>query len=333
MVVDQRAANSKQAGLAIHGNLDIPVLIALLRSCDEMLEAILDPFDRPLEDDGAQRNADVFGVENELRSEAAAHIRGHDADRVLVETQHVAKHAQCGVRHLGRGPHRQTLIVRVACRNGSAALDRVTPATMLPKGFLEYVPRRRERSLYVAVSHREFGKEVVRRSAVDGGRTRGKCRLAIRSRRQRLPIHLDQLGCILRDIAIFSHDHGNRLSNMNRLVPDERWPVQVLLVVLARQAHHHELVAQMRQQVISDQHRVHPLQSERGILANAANQSVSVRAAHECGLQHARHVQIVDKAALSPQQRLVLQPRHRAADETHLALLPATRSTASTMPW
>ena len=204
---------------------------------------------------------------------------------------------------------------------------------MLPEGFLENVLRRRERSLYVAVSHREFGKEVVRRSAVDSGRARGKCRLAIRSRRQRLPIHLDQRGCILGDIAIFGHDHCNRLANINRLVPDERWPVQVLLVVLARQAHHDELVAQMRQQVISDQHRVHPLQSERGILANAANQSVSVRAAYECGLQHAGHVQIVDEAAFSPQQRLVLQPGHRAADEAHSAFVPATRSTASTMPW
>ena len=48
MVVDQRAANCQQAGLAIHGNLDVPVLIALLRRCDEMLEPILDPFDRPL---------------------------------------------------------------------------------------------------------------------------------------------------------------------------------------------------------------------------------------------------------------------------------------------
>ena len=72
-------------------------------------------------------------------------------------------------------------------------------------------------------------------------------------------------------------------------------------------------------EIIEREHRVHARQRQRGILRDAADQRVRMRAAHEASVQHAGHRDVVDEAAVPPQQRVVLEPGDARSDQRNHA--------------
>ena len=92
VVVDQPAAQAEDAGVAIDRDLHVPDLVALLGRGDEMLEPILDPFDRaPASASAASATITSSGIEDEFRPEAAADVGRGDAQPVLVEAEQLRK--------------------------------------------------------------------------------------------------------------------------------------------------------------------------------------------------------------------------------------------------
>ena len=184
----------------------------------------------------------------------------------------------------------------------------------------------------VTVGHVELGKEVVRRLAMHQGRAGGERRAAVRGRGQRLVVDVDERRCVFGNVAIIGHHDRHSLADMHHLVARERRTIQILLIARARQADDHELGGEVRHDVGAREDGVHARQRERGRLVDAADRSVRMRAAHEGGVQHPGHPDVVDEAALALEQRLVFQPRHRAADDSHARSRFAASSAASTIP-
>ena len=333
MVVDQPAADAEQARVAIDRHFDLPVLVALLRGGDEMLEPILDPLYRPLEEHRGEAGNHILRVKDQLGPEAAADIGRDHAHLVLVAPEHVAEQPLRRVRHLRRAPQRQPVFERVVRRHGAAALDRMAAAAVLPQRFAKDVRRFLERRVDVAVAHVELGEQVVRRLAMRFRRAGAKGGAAVGGRGQRLVVDVDERRRILGDISIVRHHDGERLPDMHRLVARERRAVEVLLVARARQPDHHVLGREMRQEVRADEDRMHAGQRSRGCFVDAPDRGMRMRAAHEGGVQHAGEPDIVDEAAFALQQWLVFEPGHRAADDPHARRRFAAASAASTMPW
>ena len=116
MIVNHFAADREQMTAGVDGHLDIPILIAFLGRGDEVLQPIFDPLHRASDDHRTDGDTHILGIENQLGSKPTAYIGCHDAHGVFVETEHVAQHPLCSMRHLGGGPHRQPFIVFIKHR-------------------------------------------------------------------------------------------------------------------------------------------------------------------------------------------------------------------------
>ena len=86
-IADHRSARAEQASVVVESDLDVPVLIPLLNRRHEMLAPVLDPFDRPSQQEACRRDRHLFGIENELCAKSAADIGRDDADAILVEPE------------------------------------------------------------------------------------------------------------------------------------------------------------------------------------------------------------------------------------------------------
>ena len=257
VIVYQRAADAEQARLVIDRHFDIPVLVALLRRGDEMLEAVLDPFHRPLQQYGRQAGDDILRVEDQLRAEPAADVGRDDAYLVLVAPEHVAKEAHRSVRHLRRAPERKPVVQRVMQRDGAAAFDRMAAAAVLPERFAEDMRRFLECRVDIAVGHVELGEQVVRRLAMHQRRAGGERRAAVRGRGQRLVVDVDERRCVFGNVAIIGDHDRHGLADMHHFVARERRTIQILLIARARQADDHELGGEVRHDVGAREDGVH----------------------------------------------------------------------------
>ena len=110
LIVDQRAPDGEQFSVRAQGDLQIPILVALLNGRQEMLTTILDPLDRPPEQARRNRHHDFFRIDQIFRPEAAADIRGDDTQFVVVEPQELDQSKADFVRALRRAPDRRAIL-------------------------------------------------------------------------------------------------------------------------------------------------------------------------------------------------------------------------------
>ena len=83
--MDHLPAHAEQAAVVIEGDLEIPILIALLHRGEKMLAPVFDPFDRPSQEQAGRRQRHLFRIHDELGAEAAADVGRHHAQLIFVE--------------------------------------------------------------------------------------------------------------------------------------------------------------------------------------------------------------------------------------------------------
>jgi hypothetical protein len=79
----------------------------------QRLAAGLGPLDRLARAGGPQQADDLLGVDLQLAAEAAADVGSHHAQLVLGHPGDHREHDPQDVRHLGRGPHRVVVALRL----------------------------------------------------------------------------------------------------------------------------------------------------------------------------------------------------------------------------
>ena len=85
--MEELSAHAKDARFRIDGDLEIPILVALLHGGHEVLAPVLDPFQRTLEQLRRGRHRDILGIDAQLRPEAAADIGRCHAQARFVDAQ------------------------------------------------------------------------------------------------------------------------------------------------------------------------------------------------------------------------------------------------------
>ena len=123
--MQQAPAYAEDAAVVRGGDLDLPVLVALLDRGEEMLAAVLDPGDRAFQELRGGCDRHVLRIDAELRAEAAADVRRRDAQAIVVEVEQTHERIEEVVRLLGRGPHRERTIGFAVLGEDAAAFDRM----------------------------------------------------------------------------------------------------------------------------------------------------------------------------------------------------------------
>ena len=196
----------------------VPVLVAFLDRGEKVLAAILDPPHGSFENSACHAGHRVFGIQEVLPAERAPHVGNDDPDPMLVRAEELDQTVADLVRGLRRRPHRQHVGVGLVVGNDAARLDGVRAAPMLLERDPERVRSVGECGGAVPVLGVELGDHVVGGCRVHGRRTRGQRFAAIRHRRQRLVVDIDQRGGVLGDIARIRQHHGDRFSGEAHLL-------------------------------------------------------------------------------------------------------------------
>ena len=116
-----------QAGdLALLGRRDLGghVVVARERGRGQVLDAVLDPFDRLAGDDRGHRGADVAGIGADLVAEAAADVGRDHVDLVLRNFRDQRHHGADHMRRLEGAPDRQLALDLVERADALAGLQR-----------------------------------------------------------------------------------------------------------------------------------------------------------------------------------------------------------------
>ncbi len=175
-------------------------VVAAVRVGQERFAALGRPLDRAVD---ALRRPDhrrLFGVQVDLRAEAAADVGRDDAHLVLGQAEHEGRHQQAlDVRILVRDVERVRVVGAVVRRERRARLDRVRDEPVVDDVELRHVRGLRERGVDRGlVAERPRVALVAGRLLVDLRRARLQRIDDVDDRRQHVVVDVDQLGRVLR---------------------------------------------------------------------------------------------------------------------------------------
>ena len=298
----------------VEGDLEIPMLVALLDGGEKMLAPVLDPFDRPAQEEACASERHLLRIHHELGAEAAADVRRHDPQLIFIETQHSHEKAAHLVGELRRRPERQPVLVGVVDGDRAASLDRVRAAAVLLEIDADAPRGAREGIRGVAIGLLELDQEVALAGPVGARRLRGERVAAIGDRGQRFVIDGNQRRSVFGNVARPRDHDRHRLADKGDLVLGKRKRRDVARELRRAKLKRQPLLREERCKIAERQHRVDAGAGTRGRGVDATDCSVGVRAAHECRLEHAGKGKIGDEAALAREQRRILEPPDGAAD-------------------
>src|SRR5580704_4453580 len=298
----------------VERDFEIPVLVALLHRREKMLTPVFNPFDRALQTQRGGRDYDFLRIHDELGTEAAADIRRHDANLVLIAPQQSHQERPYLVRELRRGPQCQAVLIGVVQGQRTAAFDRVCAAAMLLEIDAGAVWRARKRGFDVAIALAKFDEEIAGFAAMRERGPRTQRGPTIRYRRKYFVIDVNQRGRIFRDRARLRDHDGNSLTDEDDFIFGQNDGADIRRQLVGAELQRQPLLRQHWRNISQRVYGVYARKPARRASVDTTNSGVRVRAAHEGRFQHARKLEIVDETASASKQRPILEPQHPFTD-------------------
>ena len=213
-VVERRG---EERPVRVEGEPGLAVLVPCRARGLQVLPAVLDPLERDGHLARREQHADVLAQRHDLLPEAAADVAGDHPHAVLGDAEQPGGEHPHLVRCLRGRPHGQLAAAPRPFRDQPAGLHRDGALRLLPDRLADHV-----RGAVVGVGDGlggragEFARQVAGVALVHerfrrpGGRVVG-------DRGQRLVVHVDQLGGVLREVAAVRHDEGHDVAGEPRL--------------------------------------------------------------------------------------------------------------------
>jgi hypothetical protein len=98
--MQESTADSEYFCVAVDSNRDIPILVPLLRSAQEMFPSIFHPLDGPAQFQRNRGDHRLFGIEDGFWPESSPNVRGNQTDRLQVAIEKVGEHTASDMRRL-----------------------------------------------------------------------------------------------------------------------------------------------------------------------------------------------------------------------------------------
>jgi len=222
-VVQEDVLDAQNAPVIGDRHFRVVNLSPLMGGGEEMLQPVLDPFDRPVQPHRHPRQQHLLGVEHhDLGTEAAADERRDHADLALVEPEHGGEAVADEHRRLGGIPDRHLVGAAVPLRHHAAGLDRRGDAMLIPQAALDDAIGLRRGGGIIALGLPDMGRDVGADVVVNQRRSRAQRFFQIDHRRELFELDIDIVERVLGDVTAFrDHDH-QRLADVPDLVSGER---------------------------------------------------------------------------------------------------------------
>jgi hypothetical protein len=195
-----------------------------VRRRDEGLGTILDPLDgnpQPLGDRGCNV---FFGVDVDLGPEPAADFGSDRADLILAHPHHRRDHRPQDVRVLGRRPDGHRSFARLEVGDHPSRLHGVWHEPLVDHALLDDhlglcegainggVVDALEVETHAGTTRHEGHGQVVGKARVNDNGLAGHCQFGVDDCRKGIVGDDDRVRRIARDVAVGSHDYGDRLA-------------------------------------------------------------------------------------------------------------------------
>jgi hypothetical protein len=332
--VEKNILNAQNPSLRIERHFGVVDLRALVGGGEEVLRAVLDPLHRPAELDRHPGNQHLLGVEHhDLRAEAAADEGRDDPHLALREPEHRREAVADHHWRLRGVPDGEAIGFLVPLRHYAACFD----GRRSPPVVEEAAPQDKMCALrglrIVAARLAHVRRHIARDVVVHARRIGRESVLEVYHGRKRLVVDRDRGRRVFREITALGDDERHRLARVAHLVLGERH-LRALVEERAldrRRRHQQWPGLPVVAEVLRGIHGEHAFVLARPRYVDAADARMRVRAAHECGVQHSRKLDVVDEKRAARKEARVFIPGNRGAEVPggHLE----RERTASTMCW
>ena len=307
LIADDPPTHAEDGAVRLERQFKIECHLARVDAAKQVLPAILDPFDRPVEAHRGKRNQNILGINVALDAETAADIRQDASDTPFVHAEHGCGHAPRGMRPLTRCPYGQFPADRIRARQDAAGFHRHARSSAACEA--DRAPRDR-RSMNAAFTS---PKPCVQRAAIfpgavtcnNGASAATACSASARAR-QWLIFDFCGFERFLRMGAIRGHHDRHRLPD----IPDDFASKRILCAGQQRRDPDHNRDRRRALPNIAKAKSVdHAGRRTNCAQIDFANSRVGVRAAQYSGVQNSRHAQIIDETCLAAQKTGVFETR------------------------
>ena len=293
---------AEHLAVVVQGQLAVHVEVAGEPGRDQVAGAVLDPLDRPADQQRGRGGDHVARVDGHLVAEAAAEVGRDDLDLVLGQPGDQREHRPVGVRGLGGHVDGDLAGDRVDVGHAAAGLHRGRVAAGVegveadhPVGLLEGPVG----GLLVAGLPVVDAVVLLVFLVVPDDRGAGlEALLRGDDHRQRVVVDLDQLEGVVGDVGVLGDHAGDLLALHAHLVGGQHG------LGVAGQGRHPGQVVLGQQLAGDDRH--HPGEGLGGRGVDRVDPGVGDRAAQDRHVQHARQVDVVDVVAPALEEAVVL---------------------------
>ena len=313
------ARRREDLAFGVERHLGVGDVIAAMRVGEKRFGAIRDPFHRPADALRRPQRHDLFGIDENLRAEAAADVGRDHAQLVL------GRHADEGgddeprhMRILRRVPQRERAGAGIVFADRGARLDGVRHQAIVDDVELGDVLGRFERGLdRFGIAEMPLIDGVARRDLVNLRRALFLRRGGIGDRGQHRVIDLDLLGGVARLRQGLGDHHRDRIADMAGLAAGERRMRRHLHRRAVLGMDHpaaDEIADLVGGKLGAGEHRQHARHAGGRLGVDRFDRGVGVRRADEIGKGLARPVDVVGVMALAGDEAVIFLAAHRGAD-------------------
>ena len=293
--------------VTIDGGTDAMLLLARMVGGDQMLAAILDPLDRPLQAQRRRAHQNVLGIKLAADAEAAADMPLVQVNRRRGASKHAGNLIPIPMRHLGGAVKLEDIARCVISGDGAAGFDR--DAGMAPGR-----QRRGDHGVSGAKSRVDIAVALAndRRLGRATGLELTGVICGVQNDRQFFDVQHHKFGRIFGEIRVFRENGGHRLADVTHLAGGKQ-PLTVGLEPF--DAGEAKVDGRNVGNVGGGPHRVDAVFRERRGDVERPDTTVRDVRAHDAHVQLLCKRDIGGKRAAAHQQRPILQARHRLADK------------------
>ena len=306
LIADDPPTQSEDGAIRLERQFKIECHLAGVDAAKQVLPAILDPFDWPVEAHRGERNQHILGIKIALDAETAADIRQDASDAPLVDAERGRGQSPRRMRPLTRCPDGQFPADRIRARQNAAGFHRHARVALHPKPIAHHVIGVDERCLHIAEALRPACRNISGCGNMQQLRLSRDCLLGIGQRRQWLIVDDGGFERFLRMGAIPGHHDCHRLPDIPHDIASKR-------ILWARQQRwdpdQNRDCRRALPNIAEAKSVDHTGRRTNGAQIDVANSRVSVRATQYSGVQNSRHAQVVDETPLAAQKTGVLEPR------------------------
>ena len=208
------------------GGFHSVALLVAVEGGGQVLLAVLGPAHRPPQPQRGRRHGHLLPADHALEPEPAADIRSDHPDRALRQAEGLRDAGTDLVRDLGGDVHDQLIVAVIPFGQAGASLQGQGGDPGAGEGGADGDGRPGEDlRKTVVVEHQQVDQAVT--VVMQPGRPGGGGGFHARHGGLRIPVHLDQLGRVLRPVGVVGDHHRHRLADEPDLVSPARMGIAV----------------------------------------------------------------------------------------------------------